>query len=175
MENFRLKYSEKLYKLLQEYEGKKFIISVEDFRDYFDVPNMKTSSSMIQKIIQTSKAEFDELETLNFHFETLKKRKIVEFFIFYPYINKPIIFGIPSELIIKKPLIEIKKKNQIDESSKQNYNDNFVESSAKIEIKSEFDHFQNSQYNNENYEKSFNEKEIEEALEIMKKRRQNDA
>lgn len=178
---YRLKYSGKMDELLAPYIGKKLVISVEEFREFFQVPNIKTSSALVQKIIETAKREFDELEQINFNFEVAKKFKKTQFFIFYPYNNEPNFF---ISSIHNKIKIEPEKEKYIEPINnifKEEISTPEIAQEEKIiptepekieeeKVNSEFENFTNFQtpdYDN------FNNDDIQYGLERIKKMRQN--
>lgn len=179
--NYRLKYSGKMEELLYPYIGKKLVISVEEFRDFFKVPNIKTSSALVQKIIETAKREFDELEQINFNFEVAKKLKKTQFFIFYPYNNEPNFFASSIQDKIK---IEPEKEKYIEPIKnifKEEISTPVINQEEKIiqegpeqieeeKVKSEFENFTN--FKTPDYD-NFNSDDIQSGLERIKKMRQN--
>lgn len=178
---YRLKYTGKMDELLAPYIGKKLVISVEEFREFFNVPNIKTSSALVQKIIETSKREFDELEQINFNFEVAKKFKKTQFFIFYPYNNEPNFF---SSSIQEKIKIEPEKEKSIEQTKvffKEEINAPVIYQEEKIipeeleqieeeKVKSEFEKF--SKFQTPDYD-NFNNDDIQSGLERIRKMRQN--
>lgn len=184
--NFRLKYSQKMHDLISPYLGEKLIITVSDFRSFFQAHNMRTPSALVQKIIETTKTEFDELEYINFNFEVQKKYGRVENFIFYPYKNFPTFYNSQinnnniSDRIIEETFLEKSIEERIEKIPEKivpGVDENIIEipegTEAKTEenIKSEFEEFE--KISTPNYE-SFNSDDIQSALERMKNMRQND-
>lgn len=181
--NFRLKYSEKMYNLISSSIGRKLLISVNDFREFFNVPNMKTPSSLVQKIIETTKAEFDQTETINFNFEIQKKFGKVEYFIFYPYNNVPKFYTVPkSEESINNQFFEetLLEKNieerieQVPQKIESNIHENITrvtQENTEENSTSEFEDFE--KISTPNFE-NFNSEDIQSALERMKNIRHND-
>lgn len=184
--NFRLKYSQKMHDLISPYLGEKLIISVSDFRSFFHAHNMRTPSALVQKIIETTKNEFDELEKINFNFEVQKKYGRVQNFIFFPYKNSPTFYNsqtdnnrisdqIIEETILEKSIEERlenfseKKISRTDENPKEFLEG--IEAKKEESIKSDFEEFE--KIATPNYE-NFNSEDIQSALERMKNLRQND-
>ncbi|AZB02408.1 RepB family plasmid replication initiator protein (plasmid) [Chryseobacterium joostei] len=178
---YRLKYSGKMDELLAPYIGKKLVISVEEFREFFNVPNIKTSSALVQKIIETCKREFDELEQINFNFEVAKKFKKTQFFIFYPYNNEPNFF---LSSIQDKFKIEPEKEKYIEPTKNLSFEEISTPVIAQEEkiiptepeeieeekVKYEFENFTN--FKVPDYD-NFNTDDIQSGLERIRKMRQN--
>ncbi|TXI96721.1 MAG: hypothetical protein E6Q35_07295 [Chryseobacterium cucumeris] len=175
-----------MHDLISPYLGEKLIINVSDFRSFFQADNMKTPSALVQKIIETTKTEFDQLENLNFNFEVQKKYGRVENFIFYPYKNVPTIYNSQinnnkiSDRIIEETFLEKSIEERIENfpekmTSKIAANQKEflegIEEKKEENIKSDFEEFE--KIATPNYE-NFNSDDIQSALERMKNLRQND-
>lgn len=184
--NFRLKYSQRMHDLISPYLGEKLIISVSDFRSFFQAHNMRTPSALVQKIIETTKTEFEELENINFNFEVQKKYGRIENFIFYPYKNIPTFYNSQinnndiSDRIIEETFLEKSIEERIENFPEkiisriaENPKVLLEEIKEKREesIKSDFEEFE--KVATPNYE-NFNSDDIQSALERMKNLRQND-